>query len=78
MTGYLHLPAAYRSLSRPSSPLRAKVSTIRPYFLMIKFVLYDLLRDTGDHRDACDSCCKKYNRSLYFSRYLYQHVKDRS
>ena len=28
--GYLHLPAAYRSLSRPSSPLRAKASTIRP------------------------------------------------
>ena len=28
--GYLHLPAAYRSLSRPSSPLRAQASTIRP------------------------------------------------
>ena len=27
--GYLHLPEAYRSLSRPSSPLRAKASTIR-------------------------------------------------
>ena len=27
--GYLHLPVAYRSLSRPSSPLRAKASTIR-------------------------------------------------
>ena len=26
----LHLPAAYRSLSRPSSPLRAKASTVRP------------------------------------------------
>ncbi len=25
--GYLHLPAAYRSLSRPSSPPRAKAST---------------------------------------------------
>ena len=29
MEGYLHLPVAYRSLSRPSSPLRAKASTIR-------------------------------------------------
>ena len=27
---YLHLPEAYRSLSRPSSPLRAKASSIRP------------------------------------------------
>ena len=27
--GYLLLPAAYRSLSRPSSPLRAKAFTIR-------------------------------------------------
>ena len=28
--GYLHLPEAYRSLSRPSSPLRAKASAVRP------------------------------------------------
>ena len=32
--GYLHLPEAYRSLSRPSSPLRAKASAIRPYLLI--------------------------------------------
>ena len=31
--GYLHLPAAYRSLSRPSSPLRAKAFAVRPYLL---------------------------------------------
>ena len=31
--GYLLLPAAYRSLSRPSSPPRAKASTRRPNFL---------------------------------------------
>ncbi len=31
--GYLHLPAAYRSLSRPSSPPRAKASAMRPYLL---------------------------------------------
>ena len=31
--GYLHLPEAYRSLSRPSSPLSAQASTIRPYLL---------------------------------------------
>ena len=31
--GHLHLPAAYRSLSRPSSPPRAKASAMRPYLL---------------------------------------------
>ena len=31
--GHLHLPAAYRSLSRPSSPPRAKASARRPNFL---------------------------------------------
>ena len=29
--GYLHLTEAYRSLSRPSSPPRAKASAMRPY-----------------------------------------------
>ena len=29
ITGYLHLPGAYRSLSRPSSPLRARASPVR-------------------------------------------------
>ena len=32
--GYLRLTAAFRSLSRPSSPVRAKASTIRPYSLV--------------------------------------------
>ena len=36
--GYLHLPEAYRSLSRPSSPLRAKASAIRPYLLISYFI----------------------------------------
>ena len=31
--GCLHLPAAFRSLSRPSSPARAKASTVRPSLL---------------------------------------------
>ena len=31
--GHLHLPAAYRSLSRPSSPPRAKASAVRPSIL---------------------------------------------
>ncbi len=32
-SGYLLLPAAYRSLSRPSSPPRAKASAVRPCLL---------------------------------------------
>ena len=31
--GYLHLPKAYRSLSRPSSPPWAKASAMRPFLL---------------------------------------------
>ena len=39
INGYLHLPEAYRSLSRPSSPPRAKASTVRSYFaFFISFV----------------------------------------
>jgi hypothetical protein len=37
--GYLLLPAAYRSLSRPSSPLRAKAFTMRPYLLFSNIIL---------------------------------------
>ena len=33
--GYLHLPEAYRSLSRPSSPPRAKASAMRPFLLSL-------------------------------------------
>jgi hypothetical protein len=36
ITGYLHLPEAFRSLSRPSSPSRAKASPIRPYLLSLR------------------------------------------
>ena len=44
--GHLHLPAAYRSLSRPSSPVRAKASTICPCLLSfartLTYVVYIL------------------------------------
>ncbi len=42
--GYLHLPAAYRSLSRPSSPVRAQASTIRSYLLLLYFLYFQLTR----------------------------------
>ena len=37
--GHLHLPRAYRSLSRPSSPSRAKASACCPFLLLSFFVL---------------------------------------
>ena len=37
--GYLLLPAAYRSLSRPSSPLRAKAFAMRPFLLFSNIIL---------------------------------------
>ena len=39
INGYLHLPQAYRSLSRPSSPPRAKASTVCPYLLSLSLTL---------------------------------------
>ena len=33
VNGHLHLTGAYRSLSRPSSPVRAKASAMRPFLL---------------------------------------------
>ena len=43
---YLHLPAAYRSLSRPSSPPRAKASAMRPFLLFL--VLHEVLIPLAD------------------------------
>ena len=43
---YLHLPAAYRSLSRPSSPPRAKASAMRPFLLFL--VLQKVLLPSED------------------------------
>ena len=36
--GYLHLPRTYRSLSRPSSPPRAKASTVCPSLTSFPFL----------------------------------------
>ena len=42
INGYLRLPGAYRSLSRPSSPVRAQASTVRPYVLSAACAVYIL------------------------------------
>ena len=38
ITSYFHFPVAYRRLSRPSSPLRAKAFAIRSYLLYAFFI----------------------------------------
>ena len=50
----VQLSAAYRSLPRPSSPLRPKASTIRPYVALKKFeivVITCVYYYTHDHYD---------------------------
>ena len=48
---YLHLPPAYRSLSRPSSPPRAKASTVCP--CLLSFVRSQLNVNRIDISSAC-------------------------
>ena len=54
INGYLHLPQAYRSLSRPSSPPRAKASTVCPCLLSFFPVT------TGVNRIDISSACSCY------------------
>jgi hypothetical protein len=61
--GYLLLPVAYRSLSRPSSPPRPKASAMRPCLL-------------SSHRSPL--YCYKVDGSMFFLFYflLLQYVND--
>ena len=82
--GYLLLPAAYRSLSRPSSPPRAKASTRRPnllspfgalacagsYFLLLK-ARHEPSKGEADHFALCVCLAKSLLYSL-----VCQYVKD--
>ena len=68
VNGYLRLTAAFRSLSRPSSPPRAKASTRCPCFL------FRLVHDTDD----LQSRSYTFGLNLSFSfLFLVQHVIDR-
>ena len=49
ITGYLLLPAAYRSLSRLSSALSAKASTLRPYQLNLFEYCFHSIRSHDPH-----------------------------
>ena len=61
---YLHLPPAYRSLSRPSSPPRAKASTVCPC----------LLSYFRSHR--CEPGLIYLQLALVTLFYVVHHVKD--
>ena len=53
VTGHLHLTAAYRSLSRPSSLVRAKASTVRPYILSIACVMMSTTSQRNEYTFGC-------------------------
>ena len=61
--GHLHLPAAYRSLSRPSSPPRAKASALRPFLLSSRLLL--------------SLIAEKQGSVVYFQLYFSSSYEDR-
>ena len=64
INGHLHLPAAYRSLSRPSSPPRAKASALRPFLLSSRLLLSSSLRSRG--RSYTFSCTSHLHTKIEF------------
>ena len=72
-SGYLHLAPAYRSLSRPSSPPRAKASTVCPYF-----IIFPRLRSVS--RKKIEAACVFIKYTVFLlccSCFCFQYVKDR-
>ena len=63
VTGYLLLTAAFRSLSRPSSALSAKASTLRP-----------LLLNLPSYRSSYDVISSSWLFSLFLRAYVFQHT----
>ena len=63
INGHLHLPAAYRSLSRPSSPPRAKASALRPFLLSSRLLL--------------SLIAEKQGSVVYFQLYFLSSYEDR-
>ena len=63
--GHLHLPAAYRSLSRPSSPPRAKASAMRPYLLSFKLTFKYQVSSIGYYPGILNIAVLKTCGSIY-------------
>ena len=69
LTGYLLLPAAFRSLSRLSSALSAKASTLRPFLLNLWHPFQDTLPRCPLH-----SVAGSLSGSFYFFCFCSRHV----
>ena len=71
--GYLHLPQAYRSLSRPSSPPRAKASTVCPCLLSLsltrfsKLIIKQLIINLACRIDISLACSYFFVTLLFWS-----------
>ena len=72
--GHLHLPRAYRSLSRPSSPPRAKASTRRPNLLLPIWIMQQSKNVTTQEPSQRQPCILSFLHSyiltLYHSSYF--------
>ena len=64
--GHLHLPGAYRSLSRPSSPPRAKASAMCPYLISSAFTPPSLVAENILSAVNGLHCCKPFARFACF------------
>ncbi len=79
---YLQLPVAYRSLSRPSSPARAKASTMRPFLLRPLRFYTSQVRENSRWRSSLRSFYARTKAYLAFiisarcSIGEYHHVKE--
>ena len=80
---YLHIPRAYRSLSRPSSPPRAKASTVCPCLLSLSVHIF-ALRHVSDWYifKACSFfvtlllCCPSCQRSFFLRLVVVERIKN--
>ena len=80
ITGHLHLPDAYRSLSRPSSPPRAKASAVRPSILSRSVTALMRLRLILSAVFSVPAACRQAARTAFclyvLQSCLCQYVKD--
>ena len=69
INAYVRLPEAFRSLSRPSSPVRAKASTVRPCSLDRIFSLRaslheEMTRPTDSQNNTLGWCSRAFSRRV--------------
>jgi hypothetical protein len=72
INSYVLIPAAYRSLSRPSSPLRAKAFAIRPYLL--SRISYDYFIVLLFHNMSMNFCHNLVLSTMYQVQSKYQGI----